>query len=201
MSKCGGESSYPGQLSQYVNFYRPQRSCGQGNIFTPVCHPVHRGGGSPAGRTPPRPGRTPPGPGRTPPLRLGRPLPGTRENHPPPDQGEPTHPPGTRENPPPTPGRNRGPGRTPPRDQGDPPDQGEPPPGSRLQHTVCERPVRILLECILVVFFFCRTGGTWTTCLSSHTIYEEVRLFPRQQSNFWNHALDNYSRNKFVVKH
>ena len=25
--------------------YRPQRSCGQGNIFTPVCHSVHRGGG------------------------------------------------------------------------------------------------------------------------------------------------------------
>ena len=24
--------------------YRPQRSCGQGNIFTPVCHSVHRGG-------------------------------------------------------------------------------------------------------------------------------------------------------------
>ena len=28
-----------------------------------------------------------------------------------------------------------------------------PPPGSRLQHTVNERPVRILLECILVFFF------------------------------------------------
>ena len=27
------------------NIYRPQRSCGQGNIFTPVCHSVHRGGG------------------------------------------------------------------------------------------------------------------------------------------------------------
>ena len=27
------------------------------------------------------------------------------------------------------------------------------PPGSRLQHTVYERPVRILLECILVVIF------------------------------------------------
>ena len=26
-----------------VYFYRPQRSCGQGNIFTPVCHSVHRG--------------------------------------------------------------------------------------------------------------------------------------------------------------
>ena len=27
-----------------IHFYRPQRSCGQGNIFTPVCHSVHRGG-------------------------------------------------------------------------------------------------------------------------------------------------------------
>ena len=27
-----------------VTCYRPQRSCGQGNIFTPVCHSVHGGG-------------------------------------------------------------------------------------------------------------------------------------------------------------
>ena len=26
-----------------VYCYRPQRNCGQGNIFTPVCHSVHRG--------------------------------------------------------------------------------------------------------------------------------------------------------------
>ena len=26
------------------HIYRPQRSCGQGNIFKPVCHSVHRGG-------------------------------------------------------------------------------------------------------------------------------------------------------------
>ena len=50
------------------------------------------------------------------------------QGEPPPDQGEP----------PPGPGR-------PPRDQADTP------PGRRLQHTVNERPVRILLECILVV--------------------------------------------------
>ena len=59
--------------------YRPQRSCGQGDIFRPVCHSVHRGGllpgGSPVGRTPPPAGRTPPPAGRTP-------LPGSR--HPPP---------------------------------------------------------------------------------------------------------------------
>ena len=29
-------------------YYRPKRSFGQGNIFTPVCHSVHRGWGSPA---------------------------------------------------------------------------------------------------------------------------------------------------------
>ena len=28
----------------FADIYRPQRSCGQGNIFTPVCHSVHRGG-------------------------------------------------------------------------------------------------------------------------------------------------------------
>ena len=39
--------------------------------------------------------------------------------------------------------RTRPPGSSPPRDQ------TPPPPGSRLQHTVNERPVRILLECIL----------------------------------------------------
>ena len=61
--------------------------------------------------------------------------------------GMPYHPPGM-ENPPGM--------ETPPRD-GEPPlgwrtpPDGEPPPGSRLQHTVYERPVRILLECILVL--------------------------------------------------
>ena len=34
------------QMSSSRHIYRPQRSCGQGNIFTPVCHSVHRGGGS-----------------------------------------------------------------------------------------------------------------------------------------------------------
>ena len=40
-----------------------------------------------------------------------------------------------------------------PRKQADPPDQADPPWGSRLQHTVYERPVRILLKCILVIIF------------------------------------------------
>ena len=46
--------------------YRPQRSCGQGNIFTPVCHSVHGGGGGvdgiPQGTEP-----VPPGPDTPPP--------------------------------------------------------------------------------------------------------------------------------------
>ena len=29
---------------QFCHIYRPKRSFGQGNIFTPVCHSVHRGG-------------------------------------------------------------------------------------------------------------------------------------------------------------
>ena len=97
--------------------YRPQRSSGQGYVFTRVCDSVHRGG-------------------------LRRTPPGTRQT--------PT-PPGTRQDPP---------GRETPRDQAGPPRQGEPPgtrqtpppPGRSLQHTVNERPVGILLECILVIF-------------------------------------------------
>ena len=85
-------------------YYRPQRSCGQGYVFTRVRDSVHRGGLG-QGEPPPRPGRT---------------------NAPP------------------------GPGRNPPRDWGEPPRPGRTPPGSRLQNTVYERPVRILLECILV---------------------------------------------------
>ena len=71
-----------------LTYYRPQRSCGQGNIFTPVCHSVHRGGGSasvhagipppPGAGTPPweqahTPGsRHPPGPGTPPPGKQTR---------------------------------------------------------------------------------------------------------------------------------
>ena len=49
---------------------------------------------------------------------------------------------------------------TTPREQTPPPSRHTPPrsrpplPGSRLQHTVYERPVRILLECILVYCLF-----------------------------------------------
>ena len=77
------------------------------------------------------------------------PPPQTRENPPPPRQGEPLPPgrppPPGRENPPPLGSENPSrPGRLPPPDR-------QTPPGSRLQNTVYERPVRVLLECILVI--------------------------------------------------
>ena len=49
-----------------------------------------------------------------------------------------------------SPGRENPPGQGEPSRQGGPPQQGGTPPGSRLQNTVYERPVHILLECILV---------------------------------------------------
>ena len=100
-----------------------------------VIHSVHGGGDLPQcmlGYHPPRPGRPPPDQADTPS--------GTRQA--PWDQADP---PRTRQTPPPGPGR-------PPRTRQTPhPDQADTPPGSRLQHTVYERPVRILLECILVL--------------------------------------------------
>ena len=82
------------------------------------------------------------GPGRPPQNQADTPL----------DQADPPgpgrHPPGTRQ--------------TPPQDQWDPPSTGTgrpPPPGSRLQHTVYERLVRILLECILVNADFAEEWG------------------------------------------
>ena len=111
-SKCAAKKKGSHSATVAMNIhYRPQRSCGQGNIFTPVCHSVHSWGSAsvhagipPLGAdTPPR-DQTPPGPDPSPPEQ------------------------------------------TPPQDQT--------PPGSRLQHTVYERPVRILLECILVNFQF-----------------------------------------------
>ena len=69
-------------------YYRPQRSCGQGNIFTPVCHSVHRGGSAPLpGRTP-LPWRTPPARENPPPCQGELPLP-ARETPPPPGPDPP----------------------------------------------------------------------------------------------------------------
>ena len=118
-----------------------------------VIHSVHRGGSASvhAGIPPP--------PDQTPPPQIRHPTnqadpPGTRQtplDHTPPLTRQ--NPPWTRQTPqirhPPRPGRHPpGPGR--------PPNQADPPwirhhlLGNRLQHTVCEQPVRILLECILV---------------------------------------------------
>ena len=64
-----------------------------------------------------------------------------------------THPPGTR--------------HTPPPQSRPPPETRHTPPGSRLQHTVNERPVRILLECILVTSHLLIISTTcWTHSLS-----------------------------------
>ena len=110
-------------------YYRPQRSCGQGYVFTRVCDSVHRGG---LWRTPPGPGRTPqtkenpPRPRGTPQTKENPPGPGrtpwTKENppgprRPPPDQGES---PGTKENP--LPGTRQTP---PPRTRENPPPREE----------------------------------------------------------------------------
>ena len=118
------------KLSEY--FYRPQRSCGQGNVFTGVCLST---GGEGVCLSACWDVMTPPGPGRPPRIRH-------------------THPPWTRQTPPDQ-------AYTPPLDQADTPPwirQRAPPPGSRLQHTVYERPVHILLECILVFEYFRISG-------------------------------------------
>ena len=86
--ECDGKYSDEESLivkSPNLYYYRPQRSCGQGNIFTPVCHSFcSQGGGSAsvhAGMPPPPrpPGaapleQTPPG-SRPPPEQTPRPDP------------------------------------------------------------------------------------------------------------------------------
>ena len=139
--------------------YWPKQSFGQGNIFTPVCHSVHRGGvpdqvHPPRTRYTPRdqvhpPDQVPPGTRFTPPTRY-TPGPGTTPR--------PGTPParytpsgtrytlrGTRYTPQDqvTPLGQEPPGQVHPRNQ-------VPPPGCKLRNTVNDRPVRILLECILV---------------------------------------------------
>ena len=113
------------------NYYRPQRSCGQGNVFTGVC--LSTGGEGVClsaywDAIPPRM-ENPPGWRTTTPPEWRTP-PGWR-----------THPPRWR-TPPSTP--------LPPGWRTTTPPGWRTPPGSRLQHTVYERPVRILMECILV---------------------------------------------------
>ena len=101
------------QIGHQLIFFRPQRSCGQGNIFTPVCHSVHRGGSASvhAGMPTPRP---------DPPEQTHN-TPQTR-HHPP---GTRHHPPGTRHHPPradPPPGADTPWGADTPQEQ-TPPDQ------------------------------------------------------------------------------
>ena len=103
---------------QLVCFYRPQRSCGQGNIFTPVCHSVH-GGGSPLGRMPPQTRQTPLGADTTPPDQAD-PPPGADTTHP--DQADPPSGPGR----PPL-----GTDTTPPEQTPSPQEQTPPPPRTR----------------------------------------------------------------------
>ena len=44
INRCFEARVHPTTLSlEPATLYRPQRSCGQGNIFTPVIHSVHRG--------------------------------------------------------------------------------------------------------------------------------------------------------------
>ena len=95
------------KLYSWSSCYRPQRSCGQGNVFTGVC--LSTGGEGVClsacwDAIPPRPSRHPPGTRQTPP-GPGRPPPRTRQTPP----GPGRHPPGTRHPP--------GPGRPPPRKQ------------------------------------------------------------------------------------
>ena len=86
--------------------YRPQRSCGQGYVFTRVCDSVYRGG-SPGRENSPMGGRTPPGretpqAGRTPPEqtppRADTPLEQTPPRSRPPQSRHPprSRPPGSR---------------------------------------------------------------------------------------------------------
>ena len=113
-----------------------KRTLGQGNIFAPVCHSVHRGGVVP--------GQLPPSGRYTPPSRyipLGR-YP-QRVQLPP---GRYTPPAGTPPGQVHTPGR-YSPGRYTPQ-VGTP--SGRYPPGNACWDAVNKRSVRILLECTLV---------------------------------------------------
>ena len=100
---------------------------GQGNVFTGICLSTGEEGCLPQ-------------------YMLGY-TPRTRYSPPAADPAGPgRHPPG--------PGRPPGPGTSPPCPGPGRPPRTRHPPGSRLQHTVNERPVRILLECILVIKVF-----------------------------------------------
>ena len=137
--------------SSAVYFYRPQRSCGQGYVFTPLEQTPPPEQTLPE-QTPPR-SRPPPRSRHQPPWSRHPPEQNTPRADTPlgADTSLPEQTPPWEQTPPPeadTP-RSRhplesrhAPGADTPREQT--------PPLPRFQHTVNERPVRILLECILV---------------------------------------------------
>ena len=100
------------------HFYRPQRSCGQGYVFTRVCDSVNGGGVSASVHA-----------WKEAPHRKSASVHAGLRHTPPRADTTPwsRHPP-----------------------EQTPPGADTPLLGSRLRHTVNERPVRILLECILV---------------------------------------------------
>ena len=71
-----------GHHTIHTYYYRPQRSCGQGYVFTRVCDSVHRGGLQ-AGRNPPWQEGEPPQQEGEPPRQEGEPPPQTRQTTPP----------------------------------------------------------------------------------------------------------------------
>ena len=126
--------------------FLPVTTCGQGNIFTSVCHSFCSQGdvclSACWDSTPP--------PEQKPPLGADT-SPGSR-----PPQSRPLLPPGAD-----TPPGSRSPReQTPPQSRHPPWSRHPPPPGSKLRHMVNERPVRILLECILVAW----KSLNWNVC-------------------------------------
>ena len=91
----------------FAVYYRPQRSCSQGNVFTPVCHSVHRGV-----RASSQEARLPPG------------------KHAPPPRS--THPP--RKHVPPSPGKHAPPGKHTPHGSIHPLEAHSPPPRKHAAH-------------------------------------------------------------------
>ena len=95
-------------------------------------------------------------------------------------------PPGSRHHPPPeqTPPQAQTPSPEPdPLPRTRPPPQNQTPPGSRRQHTVNERPVRILLECILVssinTLITVPTNISWGVISHNCLLYYTVSLLCR----------------------
>ena len=112
-------------------YYWPQRSCGQGNIFTPVCHSVHRGV-LPQCML-----------GYHHPPRTRQPPPRTRQIHPPDQEDTPTYQtdtPWTRQTPPSPDQADTPHTRQTPQDQADTPQTRQTPLGTR--QTPLPRPSR-----------------------------------------------------------